>query len=180
MIYVTHDQIEAMTLADKIVVLRDGRVEQIGSPMELYNNPANRFVAGFIGSPAMNFLPADAIGGPKGQVIGVRPEYLRIVEGGRIGGRVTHVERLGSDTNVMVVADGAELITVRLFGQHDIAPDTGVRLDFDDRQGLRFDTLLSLICGTLVAQRGRVAVGATDIGRLSAARRDRFAPNTSA
>ncbi|MCV5640561.1 sugar ABC transporter ATP-binding protein, partial [Escherichia coli] len=57
MIYVTHDQVEAMTLADKIVVLRDGKVEQVGSPMDLYHNPVNRFVAGFIGSPKMNFLP---------------------------------------------------------------------------------------------------------------------------
>ncbi|MGI1663624.1 ABC transporter ATP-binding protein [Palleronia sp. KMU-117] len=139
MIYVTHDQVEAMTLADKIVVLRDGRVEQIGSPMELYNDPANRFVAGFIGSPAMNFLPAETLGGPKGHVVGVRPEYLRIVEGGRIGGKVTHVERLGSDTNVMVAVDDGTAITLRLFGQHDIAPDAAVRLDFDDRHGLWFD-----------------------------------------
>ena len=65
MIYVTHDQTEAMTLASKIVVLRDGRVEQVGAPMELYNNPANRFVAGFLGSPAMNFFPAELIGGSR-------------------------------------------------------------------------------------------------------------------
>ena len=70
MIYVTHDQVEAMTLADKIVVLRDGRVEQIGSPMDIYNNPANRFVAEFIGSPSMNFVPAEQLGGPPGQQIG--------------------------------------------------------------------------------------------------------------
>ena len=61
MIYVTHDQVEAMTMADKIVVLRAGRVEQVGAPLELYNPPANRFVAGFIGSPRMNFLPARVI-----------------------------------------------------------------------------------------------------------------------
>ncbi len=139
MIYVTHDQVEAMTLADKIVVLRDGRVEQVGSPMELYNDPANRFVAGFLGSPAMNFVAADALGGPKGQVIGIRPEYLRIHEAGRISGRVTHVEKLGSDTNVIVEAEGANMITVRLFGQHDIAPESGIRLDFDDGDALRFD-----------------------------------------
>jgi multiple sugar transport system ATP-binding protein len=139
MIYVTHDQVEAMTLADKIVVLRDGCIEQVGSPMDLYNNPSNQFVAGFLGSPAMNFVAADVLGGPKGQVIGVRPEYLRLEDAGRIAGRVTHVEKLGSDTNVLVEANGANMITVRLFGQHDIAPETNVRLDFDDRDGLRFD-----------------------------------------
>ena len=78
MIYVTHDQTEAMTLADKIVVLRDGRVEQVGSPMELYNNPANQFVAGFLGAPSMNFLPADKLGGSAGEQIGIRPEHIRI------------------------------------------------------------------------------------------------------
>ena len=64
MIYVTHDQVEAMTLADRIVVLNAGRIEQVGAPMELYNNPANTFVAGFIGSPQMNFLEAGALGAP--------------------------------------------------------------------------------------------------------------------
>ena len=88
MIYVTHDQTEAMTLADKIVVLRDGRVEQIGSPMELYNNPANQFVAGFLGSPSMNFFPADRIGGAEGTTAGVRPEHLTIADQGPLSGTV--------------------------------------------------------------------------------------------
>ena len=77
MIYVTHDQVEAMTLADRIVVLNAGRVEQIGAPMELYNDPANTFVAGFIGSPQMNFLEAGALGAP-GKTLGIRPEHLEI------------------------------------------------------------------------------------------------------
>ncbi len=78
-IYVTHDQTEAMTLADRIVVLRDGRVEQVGSPMDLYNDPDNQFVAGFIGSPSMNFLPA-AMLGAKGETLGIRPEHLRVAD----------------------------------------------------------------------------------------------------
>ena len=77
MVYVTHDQVEAMTLADRIVVLRDGRIEQVGAPMELYNNPANEFVAGFIGSPKMNFLNASALGAP-GKSVGVRPEHISL------------------------------------------------------------------------------------------------------
>ncbi|PJN96449.1 sugar ABC transporter ATP-binding protein, partial [Amaricoccus sp. HAR-UPW-R2A-40] len=77
MIYVTHDQVEAMTLADKIVVLNAGRIEQVGAPMELYNDPANTFVAGFIGSPQMNFLKAGPLGAP-GATLGVRPEHLEI------------------------------------------------------------------------------------------------------
>ena len=77
MIYVTHDQVEAMTLADRIVVLNAGRVEQVGAPMELYNDPANTFVAGFIGSPQMNFLEAAPLGAP-GKTLGIRPEHLEI------------------------------------------------------------------------------------------------------
>ncbi|MEQ9389474.1 ABC transporter ATP-binding protein, partial [Marinovum algicola] len=80
MIYVTHDQIEAMTLADKIVVLRDGRIEQVGSPLELYNNPGNRFVAGFLGSPSMNFLERSVPGLRPGHTLGIRPEHLRVVD----------------------------------------------------------------------------------------------------
>ncbi|WP_127561262.1 ABC transporter ATP-binding protein [Nioella ostreopsis] len=138
MIYVTHDQIEAMTLADKIVVLRDGRVEQVGSPMELYNNPANRFVAGFIGSPAMNFLPAEMVGGAKGQMIGIRPEYLRITDQGRFQATVTHVENLGGDTNVLATTDDGHPVTLRLFGQHSIRPDKIIGLDYDDAESYLF------------------------------------------
>ena len=128
-----------MTLADKIVVLRDGRVEQVGSPMALYNAPANRFVAGFLGSPAMNFLPADVAGGPEGHDMGLRPEHLRIDPDGQLAGTVRHVERLGGDTNVLVDAGGPDLITVRVFGQLDIAPDAAVALAFDRKDALLFD-----------------------------------------
>jgi len=139
MIYVTHDQTEAMTLADKIVVLRDGRVEQVGSPMELYNNPANQFVAGFLGSPSMNFLKTSVSSTPKGTTLGIRPEHLRMVGSGRIGGKVTHVERLGCDTNFLVSTDTEETLTVRLFGQFDKPVGEKIELDFDDDNAFLFD-----------------------------------------
>ncbi len=127
MIYVTHDQVEAMTLADKIVVLRDGRIEQVGSPQELYQRPATRFVAGFIGSPTMNFMPAELAGGAdegcrvrapglgelslpqdaSGQAtaaelsLGVRPEHLRLAEAeGDNRFEIVNVEYLGNEVYV--------------------------------------------------------------------------------
>ena len=103
MVYVTHDQVEAMTMADKIVVLRAGRVEQIGAPLDLYNRPVNTFVAGFIGSPRMNFLPVELLGAqgadlvPRGtQQIGLRPEHARIADDGLLQMKVSQVEQLGS------------------------------------------------------------------------------------
>lgn len=139
MIYVTHDQTEAMTLADKIVVLRDGRVEQVGSPMELYNNPANKFVAGFLGSPAMNFLSKAPLNLPQGGALGVRPEHLRMVSNGRISGTVTHVERLGGDTNLLIKTDVNETLTLRLFGQDHTSVGEKISLDFDDSNSFVFD-----------------------------------------
>jgi len=138
-IYVTHDQTEAMTLADKIVVLRDGRVEQVGSPMELYNNPVNQFVAGFLGSPAMNFLSKAPLSIPENGVIGIRPEHLQPVSGGRIKGHVTHVERLGGDTNLLVKTAEDEALTVRIFGQDDRHVGDPIELDFDDAMAFAFD-----------------------------------------
>ncbi|MEM6664423.1 MAG: ABC transporter ATP-binding protein [Pseudomonadota bacterium] len=143
MIYVTHDQTEAMTLADKIVVLRDGRVEQIGSPMELYNNPVNQFVAGFLGSPSMNFLPGSFLAEGDTRTVGIRPEYLTLAEDGPLGCTVKHVEQLGGDTNVIANV-GNLTITARLFGQHNIsqgqvlnfAPQTD-RLFYFDVTGAR-------------------------------------------
>ncbi|MCE8546440.1 ABC transporter ATP-binding protein [Ruegeria pomeroyi] len=140
MIYVTHDQTEAMTLADKIVVLRDGRVEQVGSPLELYNNPANRFVAEFIGSPAMNFVDADRVGGPVGATLGIRPEHARIGDTGPLSGQVMHVEKLGSDTNVMIDLGRDSRFTVRVFGQYEIDPGAEVRIDYDTARTLLFST----------------------------------------
>jgi multiple sugar transport system ATP-binding protein len=139
MIYVTHDQVEAMTLADRIVVLRAGRVEQVGAPMELYNDPANTFVAGFIGSPQMNFLKSGALG-QRGETIGVRPEHIAISrEAGRIAGHVSHVEKLGGETLVYVRTEAHGMLTVRLFGEHDYAVDETVHLTPDDRRSFHFD-----------------------------------------
>ena len=139
MVYVTHDQVEAMTLADKIVVLRAGRVEQVGAPMELYNNPANTFVAGFIGSPQMNFLKAGPLG-MRGETVGIRPEHLAISrDAGAIAGKISHVEKLGGETLVYVRSDVHGLLTVRLFGEHDYAVDTDAWLTPDAARAFHFD-----------------------------------------
>ena len=137
-IYVTHDQVEAMTLADRIVVLRDGRVEQVGPPMELYKNPANEFVAGFIGSPKMNFLNAAALGQP-GKTLGIRPEHIQLVaEGGTIPGRVSHVEQLGGETLVYLRTEAHGLVTVRLFGEHAYAVDDALGMTPDMTRAFHF------------------------------------------
>jgi multiple sugar transport system ATP-binding protein len=120
-IYVTHDQVEAMTLADRVVVLKDGLIEQVGSPLELYDHPANQFVAQFIGMPSMNMVAANAIpsfsaktGGrlPADGFLGVRPEGLRVHPGQGAGepGRVDLVEALGADTLIHVDVSGVQLI----------------------------------------------------------------------
>ena len=139
MIYVTHDQVEAMTLADRIVVLRAGKVEQVGAPMELYNDPANTFVAGFIGSPQMNFLKAGALG-MRSDTMGVRPEHIAISrESGQIEGTVSHVEKLGGETLVYVNTAAQGLLTVRLFGEHDYAVDEAAFLTPDQERAFHFD-----------------------------------------
>ena len=154
MIYVTHDQTEAMTLADRIVVLRAGRIEQIGTPMELYDRPGNLFVAGFIGSPAMNFV-VGKVGDAPGQVVldgavietlaatgapgsevtlGVRPEDLSATtpEGAMISGRVEIVERLGEVTLVHLSAGAMGTVIAKLPG--DMAPTRGDRLGLTARR----------------------------------------------
>ncbi|MFI5411518.1 ABC transporter ATP-binding protein [Kaistia sp. UC242_56] len=140
MIYVTHDQVEAMTLADKIVVLSAGKIEQVGRPIDLYNKPANLFVAGFIGSPKMNFLtggPAEKLGAT---TIGIRPEHVCIVPtGGNWEGKVSHLEKLGSDTFVYVAVEGADMVTVRIVGQEDFEVGATVGLAADETHIHRFD-----------------------------------------
>ena len=148
MVYVTHDQIEAMTLADKIVVLRDGLVEQIGAPLEIYRRPANTFVAGFIGSPKMNLLKARVIGTEADRArvnvaglvcdvvvdhlpavgaevtLGIRPEHLVAGPGASV--EVQASERLGGMTYAYGrLADG-QPVTVQLDGEHDFAADGGL------------------------------------------------------
>ena len=140
MIYVTHDQVEAMTLADKIVVLNAGAIEQIGSPMELYNRPANLFVAGFIGSPQMNFIPGEQLGEAGAVTVGIRPEHIRLSrESGTWKGKVEHVEHLGADTIVYLSAEATGLLTVRLFGEHPYAPEDVVFATPDPAGMHRFD-----------------------------------------
>ncbi|WP_424830281.1 ABC transporter ATP-binding protein [Ruegeria sp.] len=119
MIYVTHDQVEAMTMADKIVVLQAGVIEQVGSPLELYRTPRNLFVAGFIGSPKMNFIEGDEAAKHGARTIGIRPEHISVSETeGEWSGVVSVSEHLGSDTFFHVHETGlAETITVRADGE---------------------------------------------------------------
>ena len=139
MIYVTHDQVEAMTLADKIVVLSAGAIEQVGSPMELYNRPANLFVAGFIGSPQMNFIEGGRLDETVA-TIGIRPEHIALSrESGEWKGKAVHVEHLGADTIVYLETEKAGLITVRLFGEHHVQPDDVVYASPDRTLMHRFD-----------------------------------------
>jgi multiple sugar transport system ATP-binding protein len=144
-VYVTHDQIEAMTMADKIVVMHDGLVEQVGAPLELYDRPANRFVAGFIGSPAMNFLPGRASGGGiaiagaghaiaagarleenREVILGIRPEHLEIAADG-FEAEVVVVEPTGSETQVFARLGGQEIAAV-FRERHEFAPGQRIRL----------------------------------------------------
>jgi len=163
-IYVTHDQIEAMTMADKIVVMRDGIVEQTGSPLELYDHPVNQFVAGFIGSPAMNFLPGivkgehvELEGGAKlpmptnarardGQkvVYGTRPEHIELAAGNEgIATEVVVVEPTGADTQVFTKIAGVEVTSV-FRERHDFKPGASIRLKPDPVRAHLFDASTSM------------------------------------
>ncbi|MEO9335820.1 ABC transporter ATP-binding protein [Mesorhizobium sp. SB112] len=140
MIYVTHDQVEAMTLADRIVVLNAGRIEQIGAPMELYNDPANLFVAGFIGSPKMNFIDGKRVG-DEAATIGVRPEHLTVnAKSGTWKGTVIHAEHLGADTNLYLESEQTGLITVRIFGEYQADPGQELYATPDANRTYRFGT----------------------------------------
>ena len=141
MIYVTHDQVEAMTMADKIVVLRAGHIEQVGSPLELYRNPRNLFVAGFIGSPTMNLFDGAAAREHGAHTIGVRPEHLApSATDGLWKGRIGLSEHLGSDTFLHVHDTGlAETITVRAGGDVDLHHGDTVYLTPDPDRIHRFD-----------------------------------------
>jgi multiple sugar transport system ATP-binding protein len=127
MIYVTHDQVEAMTMADKIVVLNGGRIEQVGSPMELYNHPATPFVAGFIGSPKMNLLEGEVAKAMGCATYGIRPEHLRLSpSSGLWQGRVRHVERLGADAVIHIESAVAGMLVARTAGDTDLQPGAGI------------------------------------------------------
>ncbi len=139
MVYVTHDQIEAMTLADKIVVMRGGAIEQVGRPLELYHQPANLFVAGFIGSPTMNFADGAIAARAGATTIGVRPENLVVASEGAWTGIVSHAEHLGADTMLYVEVPGMGLLTARVLG--DVNHDVGDRVGLTPQDGkvYRFD-----------------------------------------
>ena len=162
-VYVTHDQIEAMTMADQIVVMRDGLVEQRGGPLELYDRPANIFVAGFIGSPAMNFIPGTARRNGRGAVValdgggevpvpydvsaadgqrvifGTRPEHLSLVsEGQGLPGSVVVVEPTGADTQVFAKIGGNEVNAI-FRERHEFRPGEAIRLQPDAARSHVFD-----------------------------------------
>ena len=151
MIYVTHDQVEAMTLAHRIVVFSEGQIEQIGPPLELYENPANLFVATFIGSPMMNILSGK--GSVEGQFqledgsvlkthrnltgkveatvqVGIRPEHIELDEEGPVRGKVAVVERLGADSFVHVDLEAGITVLVRQAGNARLEEETSVRMRF--------------------------------------------------
>jgi multiple sugar transport system ATP-binding protein len=159
-VYVTHDQIEAMTMADKIVVMNDGRVEQIGAPLDLYDRPDNLFVAGFIGSPAMNFFPGTVrndgrmeFKGPGGMclpldgrrqaadgaavVYGVRPEHFTLADDG-VEAEIQVVEPTGSETQLVAKLGGQDMLAV-FRERHGFSPGDRVRLKPDPRLAHLFD-----------------------------------------
>jgi len=157
MIYVTHDQVEAMTLADRIVVLDAGRVIQVGTPRDLYNHPANTFVAQFIGSPKMNIVPCTVesdrytlLGGRGGRCsanmsratqLGIRAEHMQLVAlgEGECDGLIEVVEYLGADTFVLLNCGDLGTLSVRLPGETDYQPGTEVGLSFDVNHVRFFD-----------------------------------------
>jgi ABC-type sugar transport system ATPase subunit len=163
MVYVTHDQVEAMTMANKIVVLREGVIEQAGTPIELYTRPANQFVAGFLGAPQMNFLPG--IVAPGGDLVvrvdegratlhlprsaeanpgtsvtvGIRPEHLSISANGALTAKVEQVELLGAETIIHSVLSSGAPIIASLRGISELRPGATVRLAADGRHVHLFD-----------------------------------------
>lgn len=143
-IYVTHDQVEAMTLADRVVVMQAGVIEQCGTPMELYDRPANKFVAQFIGMPKMNMMPASMIEGHSDSAVevGVRPEHFTLVAAGdgQLSGRVEMVEALGNETLIHVELEGShEMVIVRQYEQTSVRPDEKVGINYDASQLHCFD-----------------------------------------
>jgi len=153
-VYVTHDQVEAMSMADRVVLVREGRIEQEGSPEELYAKPATMFAARFIGTPGMNLVAlADGPGGAvvrgspdalfarggNGLTLGVRPEHVGLVEAGGIRGTVTSSEYHGADT-ILTVKVGEEVFLVRAPGQLAHPPGSAVRLGWKEGMAHLFDT----------------------------------------
>jgi multiple sugar transport system ATP-binding protein len=164
MVFVTHDQVEAMTLADRIVVMNGGRIDQVGAPMDIYQKPRTKFVAGFVGSPAMNFLPVARVPDEQGRVvvrlhggellytqvaasgalghelcIGVRPEGLKMTEAGTLAGRVELIERLGERSLAHVGLEDGTVVVAEVPVQRALALGDVVRLQPDLAQLHAFD-----------------------------------------
>jgi multiple sugar transport system ATP-binding protein len=140
MIYVTHDQVEAMTMADKIVVLDRGSVAQVGSPLELYNKPNGLFVARFIGSPTMNTITGPSAKTRNAATIGIRPEHITASkQSGEWKGSVRIAEHLGSETFVHIEAAGIGAMTARLDGEADFEPGETVYFSPEEPRVHRFD-----------------------------------------
>ncbi|MFG6488139.1 ABC transporter ATP-binding protein [Roseateles sp. BYS78W] len=163
MVFVTHDQVEAMTLADRIVVMNGGRIEQVGQPMEIYQRPRTKFVAGFVGSPAMNFLPAERVADEQGCVavrlaggavlrtqvragdigselcLGVRPEGLKLADDGIVAGSVELIERLGERSLAHVGLGDGQVVVAEVPVQRPLALGEAVRLQPDVAQAHVFD-----------------------------------------
>jgi lactose/L-arabinose transport system ATP-binding protein len=159
-VYVTHDQVEAMTLADKIVVLRDGSIAQIGSPLQLYDDPDNLFVAGFIGSPKMNFLKGVVDGGavrlptcgnqriplaasaPDGAeiTVGIRPEHFKAQGSAQLDLKVEMIEHLGAETYAYARYGQGELLTIATDADRSLKSGVSLAARFDPARALLFDT----------------------------------------
>ncbi|WP_316862227.1 ABC transporter ATP-binding protein [uncultured Cohaesibacter sp.] len=140
MIYVTHDQVEAMTMADKIVVLNAGKIEQVGSPMELYHHPATPFVAGFIGSPKMNIYEGEFAASMGCKTYGIRPEHLVVsAENGQWRAEVKHIERLGADTILHMNVAEAGPMTARLPGDCEYRTGTTLWVSPEQNREHRFE-----------------------------------------
>jgi len=165
MIFVTHDQIEAMTLADRIVVMNNRKIEQIGTPMEIYSRPASRFVAAFVGSPSMNFLPVQQLSDRDGKALirlpdnseiltgiassrlpsdgqvtfGIRPESVKVSANGAVSGKADVVERLGERTLAYVRLSDNSVVIAEDEGQSRINVGDQVKLDFDGASSHLFD-----------------------------------------
>ncbi|MEN9890847.1 MAG: hypothetical protein RLY78_1142 [Pseudomonadota bacterium] len=153
-IYVTHDQVEAMTLADRVVVLRDGLIEQVGTPLELYDRPANQFVAQFIGTPQMNVVAADKLGPvapslqaaagqalPAGGFVGLRPEAVSVRHAGQgaLSGRVDLIEALGAETLIYVTTETGAQLVARQNARSGLHAGDAVSLEIDPAAAHLFD-----------------------------------------
>ncbi|HVM18929.1 MAG TPA: ABC transporter ATP-binding protein [Egibacteraceae bacterium] len=139
-VYVTHDQAEAMTMGDRVAVVADGRLQQVGPPQQVYDEPANRFVAGFIGGPQMNFAEGGGLlGGDAGTVVGVRPEDLLIDPSGDVPLDVTVVESLGSETILAATANDGRRVSVRTGPRSPHRPGDRITVRVDPRRRHVFD-----------------------------------------